>query len=568
MKKIFIAFMALIPLLSAFGQGIITPERIHIGDTSSFPAYSDGPVKIFSANNLSYGLLLLKNPISNLCTAADFYNDRNLRLTIGIAGSENSNFYRNCGYIFMSDQNSDNPAEGLVIGHRYASAPIIFAQNNKEVLRISAEGNLGIGTSTPEVPLRIEADVPDGNGRALIRLRNTSYAPTASVSYGLESNDRTTGSTFTHTSSSFTAIPDFDNFSVIAANGRGFAVYTTKPNSSIRFHTNMDENGIIERMRITGEGNIGIGTKIPLYTLDVSGFINTSKGIRFPDGTIQTSASDSGHNSSTLLTERIHIGDTTLFPAYADGPIKIITTNNLSYGALLLKNPISNLCTALDCYNDKNLRVTVGIAGSENSHFYRNCGYIFTSGQNSDEPIGGLVIGHLYAPAPIIFAQGNNEVIRISSEGNLGIGTDSPKAKVEVADGDIFISDINKGIIMKSPDGQCWRGTLDNFGILNFVVVNCDDFTSGSFIDKSAALPELSIYPNPVQKTVTITSQLVNLRNTTAILITLDGKIVKKEKLLSDYSVLKMDDIPQGNYVIKIVNKKGEEIGAEKIIKN
>jgi hypothetical protein len=405
MKKIFFTFIALVPLLSAFGQGIIAPERIHIGDTSSFPVYSDGPVKIFSANNLSYGLLLLKNPISNLCTAADFYNDKNLRLTIGIAGSENSNFYRNCGYIFMSDQNSDNPAEGLVIGHRYASAPIIFAQNNKEVLRISAEGNVGIGTSTPEVPLRIEAEVPDGNGRALIRLRNTSYAPTASVSYGLESNDGITGSTFTHTSSSFTAIPDFDNFSVIASNGKGFAVYTTKPYSSIRFYTNIDDNGIIERMRITGNGNVGIGTK-------------------------------------------------------------------------------------------------------------------------------------------------------------------EPKAKVEIADGDIFISDINKGIIMKSSDGQCWKGTLDNSGTLSFMAVNCEDLLVYSTDNKSADRLDLSIFPNPVQNTVTIASQQHGLKNVTALLYTIDGKIVKKERLFSDYSILKLNDIPAGTYVIKVVNKKDKEIGSEKIVKN
>jgi len=37
--------------------------------------------------------------------------------------------------------------------------------------------------------------------------------------------------------------------------------------------------------------------------------------------------------------------------------------------------------------------------------------------------------------------------------GNIGIGTTNPISKLQISDRDIYISDINKGIIMKSPDG-------------------------------------------------------------------------------------------------------------------
>ena len=45
-----------------------------------------------------------------------------------------------------------------------------------------------------------------------------------------------------------------------------------------------------ERMRLTAEGNLGIGTDTPQAALDVNGLIRTNQGIVFPDGTVLTVA--------------------------------------------------------------------------------------------------------------------------------------------------------------------------------------------------------------------------------------------------------------------------------------
>lgn len=45
-----------------------------------------------------------------------------------------------------------------------------------------------------------------------------------------------------------------------------------------------------ERMRLTEDGKLGVGTKEPQATLDVAGTVRASKGVAFPDGTILTSA--------------------------------------------------------------------------------------------------------------------------------------------------------------------------------------------------------------------------------------------------------------------------------------
>ena len=55
----------------------------------------------------------------------------------------------------------------------------------------------------------------------------------------------------------------------------------------------------------------------------------------------------------------------------------------------------------------------------------------------------------------------------------LGFGTENPKAKIEVADGDIYVSDPSKGIILKSPNGNCWRVTIDNTGNFIRTAISC-----------------------------------------------------------------------------------------------
>lgn len=58
------------------------------------------------------------------------------------------------------------------------------------------------------------------------------------------------------------------------------------------------------------------------------------------------------------------------------------------------------------------------------------------------------------------------ERARIDPAGNMGIGTQIPKSKLHVTEGDIYIEDVNRGVIMQSPDGRHWRFTVNNDGEL------------------------------------------------------------------------------------------------------
>ena len=66
---------------------------------------------------------------------------------------------------------------------------------------------------------------------------------------------------------------------------------------------------------------------------------------------------------------------------------------------------------------------------------------------------------------------GSTERMRITSAGNVGIGTTSPASKLEVDGGDIEVDDSASGLILRSPDGTRYRVTVANGGTLSVAAV-------------------------------------------------------------------------------------------------
>jgi len=60
-----------------------------------------------------------------------------------------------------------------------------------------------------------------------------------------------------------------------------------------------------------------------------------------------------------------------------------------------------------------------------------------------------------------------------TSPGNMGVGTPNPTSKFTIGGGDLQITDIGSGIILKSPNGNCWRITIDNSGNLIRTQIPC-----------------------------------------------------------------------------------------------
>mgnify|MGYP001345677275 CR=1 FL=1 len=59
--------------------------------------------------------------------------------------------------------------------------------------------------------------------------------------------------------------------------------------------------------------------------------------------------------------------------------------------------------------------------------------------------------------------------------GGVGINTTTPHSMLEISEGDIFINNIHRGVIMKTPGGKCYRYQPDESGKLLAKEVDCPD---------------------------------------------------------------------------------------------
>lgn len=131
--------------------------------------------------------------------------------------------------------------------------------------------------------------------------------------------------------------------------------------------------------------------------------------------------------------------------------------------------------------------------------------------------------------------------------------------------GDVYIEDIDKGIIMKSPDGRCWRGQLDNNGTLNFTVLeNCPGVITSVPENNSKEMNDkVKVYPNPGTSVLniqtTVHPSLFELYNT-------NGQNVLKMHMNETVNNVNTNQLPAGFYTWT-VTKDGKVIGNGKWIK-
>lgn len=152
------------------------------------------------------------------------------------------------------------------------------------------------------------------------------------------------------------------------------------------------------------------------------------------------------------------------------------------------------------------------------------------------------------------------------NNGNAGFGTNQPAAKVQVKDGDIFIEDIDRGIIMKSPDGNCWRGTVNNQGQIQFTQVDCQTLETGINSPEPSNSKRVKIYPNPAGNLVFINCEetLIELH---LEISDINGRLILSQKLSNIESSIDLSTYQPGTYLFRLTDKNGKLVATEKVIK-
>jgi hypothetical protein len=392
---------------SAQGNGLFSPTT----NTLAFTTNDNERIRITSGGNVGIGTT---SPAHLLSIYGTPVSDGALNVVQKISSNAASSTTPTSGLGFGANYTTggDNAVLSGIAGGKENATSGDFAGvlnfytrpnggNHTERMRITSGGNVGIGTTTPSTKLFISGSHVSGQGMstfkgsdyAIVNLVAPAAGDGSNGYWGFRAQDPSFndlmwfGHVTSSTQSGFVVAPNFDT-------ANSASLYVARSN-----------------------GNVGIGTTSPTQKLEVAGKIRLTDDIQLWSAN-PTILWESGalrfYNNSTA-TERMRITDV--------GNVGIGTTNP---SAKLQVNGASLLGGTLN----SDWAVSVDNLGTTNANgMYVNIGASSTG-------------------VPFAVYKNFSSLFYVTNSGNVGIGTTSPSAKLEIkpsGDGDIFIGRYSGG---------------------------------------------------------------------------------------------------------------------------
>ncbi len=420
------------------------PDQVVIGNVD-FIVEDDAGVAVLTVDSSTSKTTLHSLDVTNALTAGSFevttlkvaniqYTDGDSAITIANGGgvslanglTVDSGAVAFNGGLDMNENNISNVAHlgvDKIFGDADTDTQInfdgsdvmTFDTGNAEAMRINASQNVGIGTNSPGAKLEISNDVGHAQNTLLVIKSDDpngdqGASSTADIDFHIwDSNTRL-------------STPQ----ARIGVVGNGTANQNSEAGGQLAFYTNVasySSPSLTERMRIDASGNVGIGTTSPADKMHVY-LSGSGTGLRLQGAGGQTSIRYQNDAQSWYAG----INSSEQFYWYGSqiaGTAGFINTNgNLYWNHNILLSVNHKYLYSRDTN------------GALTRMFGMNSGNTTYIGPIDSYAGGSIVYGISSNVVDQVFYTSGSERLRIkATTGNVGIGTDSPDAKLEVNGG-------------------------------------------------------------------------------------------------------------------------------------
>jgi hypothetical protein len=408
------------------GIGTITPASpLHIAGTYNSVSSVANAISAFTTETAAANGDFLRGLSISMTPAKSTYTGLTVdgaRIAVGTATG--SGTISDLAVLRLAESTEGTKNVGLLIGSSPASGNWSIYNGSANNVYLGT-GNVGIGVSAPDHILQpMITNNTVGNYYPLnLRLDRTSTS-SSNRGVGLSFSESASG-VAQDTMAGIVGIRENSNSTWYGA--LAFLTYGTNSSNS------SSEAGLTEAMRIDHAGNVGIGTVSPGYKLDVAGQVNA--------------ASSSGSGGYISTGNYGGTGTAAYFPSglWANGSNSWIYGNISTNGALADTNSKWAINPSSTVFFNTGGNFGIGTAAPTNPlTVFGNSATLATAWASNSNASGISIMGYNGGTAAYGLL-GAGSYAGIFMNGNVGIGTAGPVAKLDVTGGKLRIRGAGTG---------------------------------------------------------------------------------------------------------------------------